>query len=257
MILLKNEQQIEGIYQSGKILSKILQILTKRAKPGASLIDLDNLGYNLIKKANAKPAFLGYKSLPYSKPFPGALCFSLNEEIVHGIPRSRTLVNGDVLKIDGGVNYKGFISDAALTLGIGRISLQGKRLIKIVKKALDLAIKEVKPGKHLGDIGYIIENTIKKAGFSVVKGLTGHGVGFSLHEEPTVLNYGQRGKGIELKSGMVLALEPMACLGKGDIEEKEDGTIITSDGSLSAHFEKTIAVVRRGAKILTPYQYRI
>ncbi len=253
MVILKSKKQIEGIYKSGKILAKVLTTLAKKAKIGMSLIDLDNLAFNLIKEENAKPAFLGYKPMPYSEPFPGTTCLSVNEEIVHGIPRPRKLIEGDILKIDAGVNYKGFISDAALTVGIGKISPKHEKLIKTVRKALMMAIKSAKSGKSLGDIGWAIQKVIESNGFSVIKELTGHGVGIHLHEEPVVLNYGKPGTGMKLREGMVIAIEPMASLGKGEIIEKEDGAFATADNSIAAHFEKTIAVTKKGGRILTPY----
>lgn len=252
MFFLKSKKQIEGIHKSGKILARVLNILSRKAKPGVSLIELDNLAFNLIKEENAKPAFLGYRPMPDSEPFPGTVCLSLNEEIVHGIPRPKKLTSGDILKIDGGVDYKSFISDAALTVGIGEISPKLAKLIKTVKRALAMAIKTAKIGNCLGDIGWAIQKVIESNGFSVIKELTGHGVGIYLHEEPVVLNYGKPGLGMKLKEGMVLAIEPMASLGKGDIIEKTSGAFATADNSIAAHFEKTIAVAKNGGKILTP-----
>lgn len=251
MIKLKTPRDIEMIGQSGRILSIVLKRLSKAAKEGIALDFLDDLARRLIKEAGSQPAFLGYRPTSGHRPFPGAVCLSLNEQVVHGLPSSYRLRPSDLLKIDLGVNYQGYFSDAGLTLGIGEISSSAEKLIEATKKALNAAINEVKPGKHLGDLGLVIEKTIQKAGFSVIKELTGHGVGFEVHEDPTVLNYGKKGEGLELKPGMVLAIEPMACLGEGKIIQRSDDSFATADNSLTAHFEHTVAVTETGYLILT------
>ena len=251
MIKLKTERDIETIAKSGRILAEVLEKISQEAKEGVILDYLDKLTRDLLQEAGAKPAFLGYRPTSSEQPFPAALCLSLNEQVVHGLPSSYKLRSGDLLKIDLGVDYKGYISDSAITLGIGKISPTAKKLIEAVKKSLEAAINETRPGKHLGDLGFAIELTIKKAGFNVVKGLTGHGVGFELHEDPTILNYGNKGEGLALKPGMVLAIEPMACLGKGRIIQRADDSFATADGSLTAHFEHTVAVTEKGPRILT------
>jgi len=251
MIKLKTERDIETIAKSGRILAEVLEKISQEAKEGVILDYLDKLTRDLLQEAGAKPAFLGYRPTSSEQPFPAALCLSLNEQVVHGLPSSYKLRSGDLLKIDLGVDYKGYISDSAITLGIGKISPTAKKLIEAVKKSLEAAINETRPGKHLGDLGFAIESTIKKAGFNVVKGLTGHGVGFELHEDPTILNYGNKGEGLALKPGMVLAIEPMACLGKGKIIQRPDDSFATADGSLSAHFEHTVAVTENNPQILT------
>ncbi|MFA5084386.1 MAG: type I methionyl aminopeptidase [Candidatus Paceibacterota bacterium] len=251
MIKLKTERDIEMIAESGRILAEVLEKISREAEIGVSLVYLENLAKRLIKTAGASPAFLGYRPTSSHRPYPAALCLSLNEQVVHGLPSLYKLRLGDLLKIDLGVDYKGYISDAAMTLGIGKITPAAQRLIEAVKKALDAAINEARPGKHLGDLGYAIETTVRKAGFNVIKGLTGHGVGFKLHEDPTILNYGDRGEGMALKPGMVLAIEPMACLGKDRIVQRPDDSFATADGSLAAHFEHTVAVTKNGPRILT------
>jgi len=252
MIKLKNSQDIEKIAQSGRILSAVLKQLAAAAQEGTALNSLDELARRLIKEAGSQPSFLGYRPVSSQKPFPAAVCLSLNEQVVHGVPSVYRLRAGDLLKIDLGVNYQGYFSDAALTLGIGEISPTVQKLMDVTKAALAAAINEVGPGKHLGDLGWAIESTIKKTGFRVIKELTGHGVGFGVHEDPVILNYGQKGTGIILKPGMVLAIEPMACLGNGKIIQQTDDSFVTADKSLSVHFEQTVAVTETGYQILTP-----
>ncbi|MDP3052883.1 MAG: type I methionyl aminopeptidase [bacterium] len=251
MIKLKTGRDIEMIAESGRILAEVLEKISREARVGVALDSLENSARRLIKTAGAKPAFLGYRPSSSDKPFPAALCLSLNEQVVHGLPSPYKLRSGDLLKIDLGVDYKGYISDAAVSLGIGKISLVAQKLIEAVKKSLEAAVNEARPGKYLGDLGYVIETIIKKSGFSVIKGLTGHGVGFKLHEDPTIFNYGNKGEGLALKSGMVLAIEPMACLGKERIVQRSDDSFATADGSLTAHFEHTVAITENGPRILT------
>jgi methionyl aminopeptidase len=251
MIKLKTPRDIEMIVCSGRILAGVLKKLTAAAQIGTTLNFLDELARRLIKEAGAKPAFLNYRPTGSQRPFPAAVCLSLNEQVVHGLPSLYKLKSGDLLKIDLGVNYGGYISDAGLTLGIGEISLKAQKLIEATQKSLEAAINEIKPGKHLGDLGWAIEITIKKSGFSVIKELTGHGVGFKLHEDPVILNYGKKGEGLELKSGMVLAIEPMAALGGGKVIQRSDDSFVTADNSLTAHFEHTVAVTETGYQILT------
>ena len=251
MVRLKTKHDIEMIAASGRILANVLKRLSQEVSVGLPLEFLDNLARRLIMEAGAKPAFLGYQPGSGRRPFPAAVCLSLNEQVVHGLPSSYKLQSGDLLKIDLGVNYRGYFSDAGITLGIGEIPAAAKNLMEATRKALEAAINEIQPGKHLGDLGFIIATTIQKAGFAVIRGLTGHGVGFEVHEDPTVLNYGKRGEGLELKPGMVLAIEPMACLGKGKIVQRSDDSFATADASLAAHFEHTVAVTGKGPRILT------
>lgn len=260
MIKLKTPEEIEKIAVSGKILSVILKTVAENAVIGARLKELDELARRLVAQtekrlgANVRPAFLGYRSEESSKSYQAAICASVNDVVVHGYPSDYRLKSGDILKLDFGINYNGYYSDAAITVGIGEISPQARKLIEITKAALGKAIKIIKPGGHLGDIGWIISEHIKSAGkgkFKIIEGLTGHGVGFKLHEEPTVYNYGLKGKGEKLEKGMVLAIEPMVSAGSEKIIQKEDDSYAISDGSLSAHFEHTIVVTDKGARILT------
>lgn len=251
MVKIYSSFEIEKIRQSGKILAEVLKTLKKEAKGGISLNYLDNLANKLIKEAGAKPAFLGYRPGGARHAYPASICASLNNIIVHGMPSSYKLKSGDVLKIDCGVNYHGFYSDSAFTVILGEAGKEAKNLVKATQKALEEAIKYAKPGKYLGDIGWAIERTANKYGVSVIKGLTGHGIGKSLHEEPTIYNYGNKGQGIELKTGMVLAIEPMFSIGSDQIKQLPDESWATIDGSLSAQFEHTVAITEKGAKIIT------
>lgn len=251
MIRLYSESEIEKISAAGKILAKILEILKKEAKVGTKLKDLDNLAYQLAKKHKAQPAFLGYQPDGSRQPYGASICASINDTVVHGLPSNYKLQNGDVLKIDFGIEFQNFFADAAITVSIGEISKQAKHLIETTESALKKAIKMAKPGKTLGDVGWIIEKTAKDNGLKVIKDLTGHGIGKELHEEPVIYNFGKKASGIELKPGMVLAIEPMFAIGSEKIIQKPDESWATADGSLSAHFERTIAIIERGCQVLT------
>jgi len=251
MIPIKSPEEIKKIEIAGKILAKILKAVSREAKVGIRLSQLNKLAYQLTKREGAEPAFLGYKPDGASKPFGASICASVNEVVVHGFPSDYKLQSGDVLKIDFGVEHNGFFADAAVTVGIGNISKEAKLLIKTTKLALDKAIKIIKPGSNLGDIGWIIKRIAEKRGFKVIKSLTGHGIGRELHEEPTIYNFGEKGKGIILKAGMVLAIEPMLAVATEKIVQRPDESWATADGSLSAHLEHTVAITEKGAKILT------
>ena len=250
-IPLKSQKEIEAIAVAGRILAKILKAVSREAKAETKLSQLNKLAYQLTKKEGAEPAFLGYKPNGASKPFGASICASVNEVVVHGFPSDYKLQSGDVLKIDFGVEYKKFFADAAVTLGIGAISQEAKRLIKITRLALKKAVNQAKPGNHLEDLGWIIQKTSQSNGLKVIKSLTGHGVGLELHEDPTIYNFGRKGGGIELKPGMVLAIEPMFAIGTEKIIQRPDESWATADDSLSAHFEHTVAITERGCKILT------
>ena len=251
MISIYTKEQIEKIHQSGKILSQVLKELRKETKEGVSLNYLDSLAYRLTKESGAKPAFLGYRPDAADHAYPASICASLNKVIVHGIPSGYKLKSGDIVKIDFGVNYMGYFSDGAFTVVIGKGAEEVNNLVKGTKKALEEAIKVARPGKRLGDIGWAIEKTANKFNLSVIKGLTGHGIGRHLHEEPTIYNYGTQGHGTELKPGMVLAIEPMFSIGSDQIKQLPDESWATLDNSLAAHFEHTVAITEKGAKVLT------
>ena len=252
MVRLKNERDFEFLRVSGKILGDVLNELIKTADIGVKLSALDKLARSLIEKTEAKPAFLDYKSESAQKPYPAVICTSVNDQVVHGLPNNYLLKFGDILKIDLGINYKGYFTDAAVTVGIGKITIEAGKLIRATHEALTNGIFASKSGGCLGDIGWIIEKTAEKYGLSVIDGLTGHGTGFELHEDPIVYNYGQKNEGMKLVPGLVLAIEPMFSVDGGKTEQQSDGTFVTSDGSLSAHFEQTILITQKEPEILTP-----
>lgn len=253
MIIIKTEEEIKKMKKGGKILAEILKILKNKVKPGVSTAKIELLARDLIKEKGAEPAFLGYKNSKNQKPFPTVLCLSLNYELVHtpSLP-SRIFKEGDIVTIDCGIKYQNLFTDAAITFGLGKISSLAKKLIKVTRESLDLGIKKIKPNIAWGDVAYTMQKFIEKNGFSVVRDLTGHGVGKKPHEDPPLPNFGQPGQGIKLEEGMTLAIEPMVNAGSYEIETLPDGwTIVTKDRSLCAHFEQTIAVTKKGAIILT------
>jgi len=250
-IRLKTERDLQFLRISGKILSRTLSLLKKEVKVGVSLKHLDNLARAFIKDEGAVPTFLGYTPDGAGKPYPAAICASVNDTIVHGIPGNYELKEGDILSIDLGVTFEGYITDSAITVPVGKISKDARRLINATEKSLQNAIYECFPGNTLGDIGYAIESVAKKAEVSVVEGLTGHGVGFELHEDPSVFNKGKKGNGMKLKPGMVIAIEPMFSLGSPYATIARDDSFKTKDKSLSAHFEHTIAITEKGYEVLT------
>jgi methionyl aminopeptidase len=232
--------------EGGKIASLVLSEIRKSAKPGVVLVDLDSLAEKIIRENGAKPSFKGFKG------YPTATCVSVNSELVHGIPDKRKLNEGDIVGVDVGVYYKGFHTDTAITIGIGKISIEAQKLLNITQESLFMGLKKVKAGVHLGDVQETIQTYIEKAGFSVIRNLTGHGVGKELQEEPSIPNFGKSGTGIILKEGMTLAIEPMVAVGSWEVRVKPDGwTVVMADGSLGAHFEHTIVVTKSGCEILT------
>lgn len=250
-MLIKTPEEIEKIRKAGKILAQVAKTVLARAEEGTSLKILDDLAKELTVKAGAKPAFLGYQPYGAKKPYPCSICASVNDIVVHGVPNIYRLKSGDILKMDFGVVLDGWHADAAWTVGIGKVLPTAQKLIKVTEKALFAGIKQAKPGHTLGDIGWAINNTVSEAGFRVVEGLTGHGIGKELHEDPSVFNNGKKGAGITLKPGMVLAIEPMVSAGTSEVLQGKDDSFATADGSLSAHFEHTIAITDRGPEILT------
>ena len=246
MIPIKTSEEIKIMREGGRVLAKIMEELKSKAKPGISTQELNQLTEELVFKYGVKPAFKGYQG------FPASLCVSLNEEIVHVAPSKRRLMEGDIVSLDLGILYKGFYLDMAITVPVGRISPEAGRLIRITKKALKRAISRVKPGKHIGDISQTVESYVEGQGFNVVRQLCGHGIGRKLHEAPEIPNFGKRHKGPELKPGMVLAIEPMVTIGDWKLKKAKDGFgFETNDGSLSAHFEQTVAVTEKGGQVLT------
>lgn len=245
-IILKSKEEIEKMREAGKILNNVFKKVLKKVGPGVSTKDLDCLAEKLIKEKGAVPAFKNFKG------YPAVFCISINNEVVHGIPGPRILKEGDIVGLDLGLSFKGFFADKTITVPVGKISKEAKKLIKTTKKALRRAISEARPGKTIGDIGFAIYEEAKKNGFSVVKDLFGHGIGRQLHEDPIIPNFGRKGKGAFLKEGMTFAIEPMVNTGTDKIKTLKDGwTVVTADSGLSAHFEETVAVTKKGAIILT------
>ncbi len=252
-IAIKSEKEIRILREGGKILAEVLKKISEFAKPGISTGFLNQKAREMILARGALPSFEGYKSSFSDRPYPAAMCTSLNNVVVHGLPSEKVILKeGDILKLDLGVKYKNFFTDAAITIGIGKMTDEKNKLINVTKRALELAIDEIKPDNHIGDIGYAIENYVEGEGISVVKTLVGHGVGSTVHEEPSIPNYGKKGEGLVLKSGMVLAIEPMVTLESGEVKLSKDGFgYETVDGSFSAHFEHTVAVTDNGYLVLT------
>lgn len=247
MITIKSPEEVQIMAEGGKILAKIMKELRGKVKPGITTKELDRLAESLILKSGGKPSFKGYEN------FPAVLCSSINEEIVHSVPSNRVLKKEDIITLDLGILWKGFHNDMAVTLPVGEVSPEATRLIRITKKALKRGIKKVRPGNTVGDIGNTIQRYIESQRYNVVRDLCGHGIGRELHEEPKILNYGKRHKGEKLKEGMVICIEPMVTVGDYKLKSAKDGFgYETKDGSLSCHFEQTIAVTRDGSRVLTP-----
>lgn len=238
--------------ESGKRLARILARLKKEVKVGVSTKALDTIAEQLIREGGDEPAFLNYTPYGARHPFPASLCISLNEEIVHGIPSARVINEGDLVSLDLGLEHRGMITDAAITVPVGKVPADAMRLVHETERALYEGIKAARMGGRMGDVSQAIERIAKAQGYGIVRELGGHGVGHKVHEEPYVPNYGKKGTGPILKAGMVLALEPMFMLGAEDIRVLPDGyTVIARDKSLSAHFEHTIVITEKGPEILT------
>ena len=232
------------------VVAEVLQELKRRVAAGVTTLELDELAEELTLKKKAIPAFKGYSVA--GRVFPRCLCVSINEEIVHGIPSTRALREGDIVGLDYGVIYDGFYGDSAVTVGVGKISEAAERLMEVTRRSLYKGIEQLQVGKRLGDLGFTVQQTAESAGYSVVRAFVGHGIGKKLHEEPPVPNYGEPDRGIRLQEGMVLAIEPMVNAGGSEVEIKEDGwTAVTKDGSLAAHFEHSVAVTKNGPIILS------
>jgi methionyl aminopeptidase len=248
---LRTSQEIEVMAEGGRRLGQVLQDLKKAVRAGITTVSLDRLAQELIEKKGDVPAFLNYRPAGARKAYPYTLCSSVNNVVVHGQPSDYILKDGDVIKLDLGLKHGGFYLDAAITVPVGRIGSTEKKLIAVTEESMYAGIKEAKPGKNLGDIGYAIEKMLHKNKFSVAEGLTGHGIGRNLHEDPTVFNFGEKGTGEKLVVGMVIAIEPMATIGGGEIFQLHDEGYGTRDGSWAAHFEHTVAITEKGPLILT------
>ncbi|MFA6583964.1 MAG: type I methionyl aminopeptidase [Elusimicrobiaceae bacterium] len=244
---LKTPQEIEKMRSAGRVVAETLDILRAAVKPGISTGELDRIAGKAVYERGAKPSFLGYCG------YPAVLCASVNEEVVHGIPDDkRILAEGDIVSIDMGAIVEGYHGDSAVTLAVGKISAQARRLMDVTRESLECAIAAIGPGAYLGDVSYAVQQYAEGQGMSVVRDFVGHGIGRNLHEEPPVPNYGSKGTGIRLEPGMVIAVEPMINLGGYAVRVLDNGwTVVTEDASLSAHFEHTIAVTETGSEILT------
>jgi methionyl aminopeptidase len=246
MVLLKQPDEIAKARASNRIVAEVLSVLREKVKPGVTTRELDKIAESVTEKRGAKPAFKGYRGYPYS------LCTSVNEEVVHGMPSNRVLVDGDIIGIDFGVCYQGLYGDSAITLPVGHATEQAIRLMQVTEQSLYAAIHQACDGNRLGDISAAVQETVESVGYSVVRDFVGHGIGKSLHEDPQIPNFGKKGRGIELKKGMILAIEPMVNAGKYKVKVLSDGwTVITADGSLSAHFEHSVAITDNGPEILS------
>ncbi len=253
MAKFKTKEEIADLRVSGKRLAFVLQEVKKAIKPGVSTLELDALAEKLIREGGDIPPFLHYTPHGARTPFPASLCVSLNDEIVHGIPsKDRIIKEGDIVSIDLGVSHNGMITDAALSVSVGEVSAEIEGLIRDTERSLYEGINAAKVGGRIGDISAAIERVGNKGGYGIVRELGGHGVGHAVHEEPYVPNYGVKGTGPLLKPGMVLAIEPMFMLGEEDVRLMPDGyTIVSHDGSPSAHFEHTIVITEDGVEIVT------
>lgn len=250
-IYIKTKEEIEILREGGKRLAKIMQEVIKKVKPGISTQELNDYALKLIREAGDKPSFLNYKSRPSDKPYPASLCTSINDEIVHCIPKNnRILKEGDIISLDLGLNHRGLFTDHAVTVPVGKISKKDQKLIEDTKKALEIGIWAARGGATVGDIGHAIESFVNKK-YGIVRELAGHGVGKKVHEDPYVPNYGEKGQGQKLIPGMVIAIEPMLNLGGDEIEAPDNYTIRTADRTRSAHFEHTILITSGEAEVLT------
>ncbi len=251
-IRLKTPAEIEKIKKSGQAAAEVLQALGEAVRRGISTLELDEISRGLIAELGGLPSFLGYGPAGHP-PYPATICASINEEIVHGIPdRKRTLSEGDILGIDVAVNVDGYHGDNAFTFPVGQISSEAQSLLDATRASLNCAIDAAKPGNRLGDVGFAVQRCAEDKGFSVIRDLFGHGIGQNMWEEPQVFNFGTPGRGTRLRPGMVLAIEPMLSSGTHEVRFLDDGwTSVTADGSLSAHFEHTVAILSDGPEILT------
>ncbi|MBU5591764.1 type I methionyl aminopeptidase [Clostridium sp. MSJ-4] len=246
MVIIKNSQQIEYMRQAGKVVGETLLKLEEVIKPGITTAEIDRIAEEFITKQGAKPSFKGYGG------FPASICASVNEEVVHGIPGNRVLNEGDIISVDCGAVLNGYQGDAARTIPVGKVSEEAMKLIEVTKESFFKGVEKAIVGNKLTDISHAVQQYAESAGFSIVRDYVGHGIGRDMHEDPEVPNFGRPGRGPKLVSGMVLAIEPMINIGDFKVVTKPDGwTVVTVDGSLSAHYENTVAILTDGPEILT------
>jgi methionyl aminopeptidase len=246
VIVCKSPGEIEKMRAANALVADVLAGLAAVVAPGVTTLDLDVLAERLVREGGAEPAFKGYRG------YPATLCASVNEQVVHGIPSKRQLAEGDIVSLDMGVKLSGFFGDSAVTVPVGTVSEDTQRLLRVTQEALQHGIQQVRVGGRISDIGHAVQEHVEHNGFSVVREFVGHGIGAALHEEPQIANYGEPGRGPRMVEGMVLAIEPMVNMGRPAVKVLADGwTAVTRDGSLSAHFEHTVAVTKQGPLILT------
>ncbi len=246
MIVCKSPAEIERMRAANALVAQVLGELAAMVAPGVSTLDLDAAAEKSVRAAGAEPAFKGYRG------YPATLCASVNDQVVHGIPNKRPLSSGDIVSLDMGVKLNGFYGDSAVTVAVGQVSDDVKRLLRVTEEALEKGIAQVRIGARISDIGHAIQKHVEANGFTVVREFVGHGIGAALHEEPQIANYGEPGRGPRLAEGMTLAIEPMVNMGKPSVKVLADGwTAVTRDGSLSAHFEHTVAVTNNGPLVMT------
>ena len=252
-ISLKSAHEIEFMRESNRIVGEVIKLIGTQVRPGVTTKQLDGLAEDYIRSCGAEPAFKGY-GFEADNLFPGTLCVSIDNEVVHGIPGNRVLREGEIVSIDVGTKKNGFYGDGAFTFPVGEVSEEKKRLMRVTKESLAKAVEQAVEGKRIGDIGFAVQSLVEAEGFSVVRDLVGHAIGRELHEDPQVPNYGKPNKGIVLREGMTLAIEPMVNMGAHRVRTASDRwTIITEDGMPSAHFEYTVVVRKGNAEILTVY----
>lgn len=254
MVVLRSRNEIEGLRRAGALVARTFEMLHPRVVPGIRLDELDRVVEEFLAAHGAKSPYKGYRPMSSVPPFPGTVCASVNEEVVHGIPSRRKLRGGDVVGIDVGAALDGWIGDACYTYPVGEVSPAARKLLSVARESLEACAAEVRPGGWLGDVGAAIQEVAERHGYGVVRELGGHGVGRELHEEPHVEHFGRRGRGLRLREGMVFTIEPMINEGSREIRMLGDGwTVVTGDGKLSAQYEHTVVVTAGGCEILTPW----
>jgi len=252
MIVLKSTEEVALMREAGRITARVLDAIREAARPGVTTAELNFLAEKILEQHDARPVFKGYTFGNGVPPFPGTITACVNEELVHGIPGSRRLQAGDLLTVDCGSLYQGYVGDAAITIGIGEISSAARELLEVTEKALDVGIAQVRSGKRIGDLSAAIQRYVEGQGYNVVRGYGGHGVGRTMHEDPHIPNYGRPRRGPKLRPGMTFAIEPMVLQGKKEVITLPDQwTVVAKDGKLTAHCEHTVAVTENGPEILT------
>jgi methionyl aminopeptidase len=249
MVIRKSAEEIEAMATAGEVVARCLDMLRGKCRPGVTTAELDAAAEKFIRSQDGVPAFKGYRG------FPASICASPNSMVVHGIPDGRKLKRGDILSIDVGVERDGWVGDAAITVPLRPVSAVATKLLRATREALDLAVEQCVPGNRLGDVSSAVQARVEADGFSIIKSLVGHGIGRKMHEEPQVPNFGASGRGLVLEEGMVMCIEPMVCAGESEVRVGDDNwAVYSDDGSLTAHFEHTVAITADGPRVLTPWQ---